>query len=54
MSDEQEQEYDLDNDNCQPTTCLQLLGSFYGVCPICQLENSKHAVCPNKEKSNEV
>ena len=54
MSDEQEQEYDLDNDNCQPTKCRRLLGTFYGVCPICQLESSKSAECPNKDKNNEV
>ena len=54
MSNEQEQEYDLDTDNCQPTKCMQLLGYFYGVCPICQLESAKHAVCPNKEKANEI
>ena len=49
-----EQEYNLDADNCQPTKCKQLRGEFYGVCPVCQLESSKHAVCPNKEKTNEV
>ena len=54
MNDKQEQDYTLEDENCQPTKCAQIPGSFYGVCPFCQLESSQHAVCPNKDKNNEV
>ena len=47
-----EQEYNLEADSCQPTNCVQLRAHFYGVCPICQLESSKDALCTNKENKN--